>query len=744
MTYCRSGCFCPQLYLKEKEVIYLMLSPFFKMVINCLSIPVKVLVLFCCVILPAQALFVSPPKDPMPLIKEIFPTQTEISEKVSAKEGDPLIWTIYGTVEGKDKEILGYAFETNDLAKIPAYSGEPVNMLVAIDTKGLYLGAKVLEHHEPIILAGIPESKLHKFTEQYDGLSVNDRLKVGGNQTEGVIHIDGLSGATVTVMVMNVAIVKAAKIVAQSLGIISTSQEVIQPMGTIYPDVFEVANWSVLTGNGAIRKLYLNRKTVDEAFIGTAAEHVDEAALEQKQELFAEIFFAQVDIPTVGRNLLGDTEYEYLLSTLKPGEHAIVLMGTGYSFKGSGYVRGAIFDRIQILQNDNAFAFRDLDHSRLPDIYIDGAPKFNERSIFIVREHHEFNPASDWQLELLVRRQTGPLESIFTSFKADYHTLDNYVDRPPLIMPEPELSLTQQVWKEKNAEVIILVILLCIVVVSLFLQDILVRHPTFMHNFRHLFLIITVVFIGWSWGGQLSVVNVFTFLQAFMSDFSWDLFLLDPVIFILWGAAAVTMVLWGRAVYCGWLCPFGALQDLMNIFARHLKVPQFELPWAVHERLWAIKYLILLGLFGLSLESLALAEQFAEVEPFKTTFLLNFDRELPFVLYASALLIINIFNRKFFCRYLCPLGAALSTSNSIRLFSWLRRRPECGQPCKTCAKECEIQAIDPDGVINMRECHYCLDCQVTYFNEEKCPPLKKLARKKAKYKETEIKVKEVA
>ncbi len=692
---------------------------------------------------PAQALFVSPPKDPMPLIKEIFPEHTNISDKVSAKEGSPLLWTIYGNQKDKDQEILGYAFETNDLAKIPAYSGEPVNMLVAIDTAGIYLGAKVLEHHEPIILAGIPESKLHKFTDQYDGLNVRSRLKVGGNQTEGVVHIDGLSGATVTVMVMNVAIVKAAKLAAQSLGIISKSQEAIQPMGTIYPDVFEAADWTTLTGNGAIRKLYLNRKTIDDAFVGTDAEHVDEAKPEQKQDMFAEIYFAQVDIPTIGRNLLGDSEYDYLISTLKQGEHAIVIMGTGYSFKGSGYVRGAIFDRIQMLQNDNAFAFRDLDHSRLPDIYIESAPKFSERSIFIVREHHEFNPASDWHLELLVRRQTGPLESLFTSFKADYHTLDNYVDRPPLIMPEPELSLTQQVWQEKSSEVTILIILLTIVVMSLFLQDILVRHPTFMHNFRHLFLIITVVFIGWSWGGQLSIVNVFTFLQAFMSDFSWDLFLLDPVIFILWGAAAVTMILWGRAVYCGWLCPFGALQELMNIFARYIKIPQFELPWAVHERLWAIKYLILLGLFGLSMESLALAEQFAEVEPFKTTFLLKFDRELPFVLYASALLIINIFNRKFFCRYLCPLGAALSTSNSIRLFSWLRRRPECGQPCKTCAKECEIQAIDPDGVINMRECHYCLDCQVTYFNEEKCPPLKKLARKKAahskyKSKETEI------
>ena len=707
----------------------------------------QVLELFLCVIMPAQALFVSPPKDPMPLIKEIFAQQTRISDKQVTKEDGPLVWTVYGQAD-KGEEIIGYAFETNDIARIPAYSGEPVNMLVAISPEGIYLGAKVLEHHEPIILAGIPESKLHAFTDQYDGLNVRDRLKVGGNKTANVVHIDGLSGATVTVMVMNVGIVKSATIVARALGIISASQEAIQPMGTIYPEVFEQANWNTLTGDGSIRKLYLNRKTIDEAFIGTEAEHVDEASSEQKQDMFAEVYFAQVNIPTIGRNLLGDSEYDYLMSSLKPGEHALILMGSGYSFKGSGYVRGAIFDRIQILQNNNAFAFRDLDHSRVPDIYIDGAPSFKERSIFIIREHHEFNPASDWQLELLVRRQTGPLDSIFTSFKAEYHTLDQYLDRPALIMPEPELTLAQQVWQEKEAEVIILIILLVIVVMSLFFQDILVRHPTFMHNFRHLFLIITVVFIGWSWGGQLSIVNVFTFLQALMSDFSWDLFLLDPVIFILWGAAAVTMLLWGRAVYCGWLCPFGALQELMNIFARYIKIPQFEFPWAVHERLWAIKYLILLALFGLSMESLSLAEQFAEIEPFKTTFLLKFDREWPFILYASALLIINIFNRKFFCRYLCPLGAALSTSNSIRLFSWLRRRPECGQPCKTCAKECEIQAINPDGEINMRECHYCLDCQVTYFNEEKCPPLKKLARKKARFaadnKEREIEITEVA
>lgn len=677
----------------------------------------------------AHALFVSEARDPLPLIHEIFPQATKVADKA----GDPLTWTIYN-----QDEIIGYAFETNDIARIPAYSGEPVNMLVAIDPNGVYLGAKVLEHHEPIILAGIPESKLWAFSDQYPGLNVRDRLKVGGNAKGDMIHLDGLSGATVTVMVMNVAITKAATKVARSLGIIEAADEIKQPMATVFPDVYQKADWQTLVGDGSIRKLYLDRNTVDEAFVGTEAENIEQASPEQKSDMFAEVYFAQADIPTIGRNILGDSEYEWLMKTLQPGEHAMVVLGNGYSFKGSGYVRGAIFDRIQILQNDAAFAFRDLDHNRVTDLFIEGAPHFQEMSLFIVREHQEFNPGVDWQFELLVRRQIGAIDSVFTSFKGSYHGLDKYMDRPPIILPEPELTLTQQVWQEKNTEVVILAILMVLLLATLFFQDILVRHPTFMHNFRHGFLVITVVFIGWVWGGQLSVVNVFTFLQAFMSDFSWDLFLLDPVIFMLWGAAAVTMLLWGRAVYCGWLCPFGALQELINVFARYIKIPQYELPWAVHERLWAIKYLVLLGLFALSLDSLALAEQFAEIEPFKTTFLLKFDREWPFILYALILLTINIFNRKFFCRYLCPLGAALSTSNSVRLFSWLRRRPECGQPCKTCAKECEIQAINPDGEINMRECHYCLDCQVTYFNDDKCPPLKKQKYKKNKYKEQEI------
>ena len=332
-----------------------------------------------------------------------------------------------------------------------------------------------------------------------------------------------------------------------------------------------------------------------------------------------------------------------------------------------------------------------------------------------------------------MRRQVGAIDSVFTSFKGSNQVGESYILRPEPL-PE-ELPLWVQVWQDKAAEVTVLSVALVILMLVLFLQDWLVRYPNFIHRLRTGYLIFTVFYIGWYCAGQISIVNVFTFLQSLMTGFNWETFLLDPVIFIIWVAVAVTALLWGRGVFCGWLCPFGALQELINELARKLNIPQFNVPHYLHERLWAVKYLVFLFLFGVSLQSLALAEQFAEVEPFKTTFLLKFQREWGFITWAAFLLLTNLFSRKLFCRYVCPLGAALSVPVQAKLFDWLKRRPECGQPCRVCANECEIQAIEPDGTINQRECHYCLDCQMTYFNDQKCPPLVK--KQKSKQRKTE-------
>ena len=125
----------------------------------------------------------------------------------------------------------------------------------------------------------------------------------------------------------------------------------------------------------------------------------------------------------------------------------------------------------------------------------------------------------------------------------------------------------------------------------------------------------------------------------------------------------------------------------------------------MHQRLTALKYIIFLVLFGISLSALGTAEQAAEVEPFKTAIILRFARGWPFVLYAGAMLASSLFVERAFCRYLCPLGAALAIPARLRMFDWLRRYRECGNPCQRCGNECPVQAIHPEGHINPERMH---------------------------------------
>lgn len=653
--------------------------------------------------------------------------------QVSAPEGDYQVRTLT-----RDGEVVGYAFQTINITDMPAYSGKPINMQVLLDPQGVIQDAYVLEHHEPILLIGIPEEKLHEFNAKYQGIHVDQRVVIGRSSDKSAVTIDAVTGATVTVMVVNEVVMRSAHTVAVSLGLVADNSGVAQKPATVREDVYQPASWSELTGNGAIRRLHLTRGQVDEAFKGTEAEGIEEAAPDQREDTFIDLYATHLNPPTIGRNLLGDSQYRYLMDNLKPGEHAIGVMGSGmYSFKGSGYVRGGIFDRVQLRQFGDIISFRDLDFQRLDDVYAEGMPEFQEMAIFIIREQVKFDPGSPWTLELLVRRQTGPIASMFTSFELGYQMPEEYIERPQptaeelAAAEEANRPMWLNIWYQKSFQIGVIVAALLLLTVILFLQDKLTQRPQFLHWLRRGYLIFTVVFIGWYALGQLSVVNVLTFVHAVFQDFRWELFLTDPVIFILWVFTAATILLWGRGVFCGWLCPFGALQELLNEAARKLKIPQYELPFAVHERLWAIKYIVLLVLFGISLESMSVAEQAAEVEPFKTAITLKFDRQWWFVAYAVGLLVINLFTRKVYCRYICPLGAALAIPTKLRLFDWLKRRKECGTPCQLCAKECEIQAIHPDGRINANECHYCLDCQMTYHNHDKCPPLV-LKKKRAK------------
>ena len=632
----------------------------------------------------------------------------------------------------KGGERVAWAFVTTDFVSTIGYSGKPIHVLVALDDNAVIVGAKLVKHSEPIVLVGIPNSKMVKLTESYLGTNAAEEAASRGTAHE----LDIISGATVTVMIIDDSILRASVKVARALGLGGLAEVVTSgPVYEINPDAAAPADWLTALGDGTIRRLSLDVGQVNAAFEASGdARAIARPEPGAPDESFIDMYTALISVPQIGRALLGDNEYANQETFLDPGDNAILVAGRGrYSFKGSGYVRGGIFDRIALVQGDITVRFHDRDHRRVGKVAVAGAPAFTELDIFRIPADSEFDPTKPWSLELLVQRAVGPVEKAFTTFELSYQLPPGYL-RAVAVAPSAQAGgqvaddeqsaragLWKRIWLGKKAEIGVLLGLLTVLSATFFFQIWATRHARAFFWFRMSFLAVTLVFIGWMQNAQLSVVNLMALAGSLRDGFTWEAFLMDPLVFILWCSVAAALIFWGRGAFCGWLCPFGAMQELTNRVARALKVPQWKVPWALHERLWALKYIIFMALFALSLASLPLAEHYAEVEPFKTAIILKFARAWPFLLFVAILLVIGLFIERFYCRYLCPLGAALAIPARMRMFDWLKRYKECGSPCQTCAIECPVQAIHPTGEINPNECVNCLHCQVLYQSNAKCP-----------------------
>jgi NosR/NirI family nitrous oxide reductase transcriptional regulator len=667
-------------------------------------------------------------------------------------EGEPPLVPILG--EGGAR--LGSAYLNTDFTTSIGYSGKPIHIIVGIDPAGTVRGLKLVEHHEPIVLIGIPEAEV---MAALNGLIGQDLGAVAAG-TASPPQVDIVSGATVTVLVMGDSVVRSAVKLIRSGRLGGDAAAGAAPVAAkraIDPEKIEIRDWESLVGDGSVRSLRLTVGEVSQAFADAgqpaAAGHPESR---NPDDRFIELYVAPVSVPSIGRSLLGEVGYDRLAARLEPGQGALLIAGDGaYSFKGSGYVRGGIFDRVELIQDGQGTRFRDRNHTRLNGIAAAGAPRLKEVGLFVVPQDFAFDPAAPFELQLLVQRGTEGRDKATIPFTLDYTLPEAYllpapaVAAPPpaastpatpapepapagLAEDEPGTPLWVQMWQMNRIPIAVVITAIALLTGIFFFQNQLTRRPRLLKGVRYAYLAFTLVWLGWMVSAQLSVVNVLTFVNALVTGFSWEFFLSAPLIFILWAAVAAGLLFWGRGPFCGWLCPFGALQEFASVAAKKLRVPQITVPWALHERLWPIKYMIFLALFGLSLYSLARAEVLAEVEPFKTAIVLKFNRELVFIAIAALWLLPGLFIERFFCRYICPLGAALAIPGRLRMFEWLKRWPECGSPCHRCAVECPVQAIHPEGNINVNECIYCMHCQELYHSETRCPHMMMIKARREK------------
>jgi NosR/NirI family nitrite reductase transcriptional regulator len=602
--------------------------------------------------------------------------------------------------------IVGHIGSTWEIAESVGYSGRPLDVLVGITPDARIAGAMLVRHDEPVLTLGISDADIAAYVAGFQGYDLT-APPVQGLSGPGLPDV--ISRATVSTGVIRDGILRTARTLAIGRGITAAD-------GGIDRLSFVPTDWQGLVSMGALAEIQVTMAEAAKALAGA------KVPISASDKPFLHLWTGLIDPPTVGQSLLGQQDFTRAVGNLGIGETALIVISAGlHSHRGTDWKSSGLFDRLTVVQGETRWQPTAEAYQMVKRLRAEGAPEVKEISLFQLPA--AFDPSRPLRLEITATRPTasGDVSMIIPL----NYTLPQAFRLAP---PQGDVPLWRTIWEVKRGQTALVAVLLGCLTLILFAQEWITHRPRLWRYGRMGFLAITLLVLGWGLNGQLSVVQVVAFIHSLLSGFRWETFLIEPVIFLLWGFVALGLLFWGRGVYCGWLCPFGALQELLNNAAQRLGVRQIAVPQALHERLWVIKYTIFVGILALSFYSMRDALVMAEVEPFKTAISLRMIRAWPFLLFVAALLFAGLFIERFYCRYLCPLGAGLAIPAKLKIFDWLKRRPQCGRECRLCETKCTVGAIDPLGRINVNECVLCLRCQVIMNDGTQCPILKRRAR----------------
>lgn len=622
---------------------------------------------------------------------------------------------------------IGYAFESIDLAPIPGFEGTPMNFLVSIDRKGNFMNVELLHQHEPVFVAGLGEGPLREFVTQYAGRNIKQQFLIALNAARNhsgpadsqsnQTTLDGVSKATASVRIVNQTVLGAALEVARSkLGFADRRKR--GPAAQVRSDIHDPVAFAEMLKNGMVGRLRLSNAEVEKLFVDTDGARLDEEGLAQPEELFTDIYVAYLNAPTIGRAILGDAQYKAAMERNFDNHHLWWVGSAGrYAIIDERFVPGAPSSRLAIAQDGLFLEFRD---QGFEPSAIAGPPELNASRIFGVYAEAGFDPGRPLELTLTITRAKGMILPTLThkTVSLSYAPPAQLFSYPP--EPTPEWLLA---WQQRWLDLSIISLSLLLLTAALARPRWIALDARRLKFFRLGFLSFTLLYIGWYAQGQLSIVQITGAIKTIKAGQGLSSYLYDPISLLLIAFTLISFVVWGRGTFCGWLCPFGALQEFVALLASRLHLPRLRIRLALAKRLEWGRYLALAVLVGAALFLPQQGESLNEIEPFKTAITVGFDRSWPFVAYALAMLAASAFYYKFFCRFICPLGAAMSLGGRLRRFDWLPRRAECGKPCQSCKAKCAYDAIEPSGEIRYDACFQCLDCVGIYHDAKRCAPV---------------------
>lgn len=208
---------------------------------------------------------------------------------------------------------------------------------------------------------------------------------------------------------------------------------------------------------------------------------------------------------------------------------------------------------------------------------------------------------------------------------------------------------------------------------------------------------------------------------------------------------SLLVILVGRA-WCGWICPVGFVQDLIDLVRRKLHVGYIRFPERLRNRLGCVKWILLFVAVLLPLwvayplfapaVAIDLRQPYCQLCPGRYILPLligdindvavNFKSATTIVmsllgLIFSVTLIVGAFlKRRFWCSY-CPMGLLLSW---YRKLGFLKLKKDCGK-CTMCGACYNACPVDIEQIFREREkedvtfadCTLCLKC-IEYCPED--------------------------
>ncbi|MFL0167468.1 FMN-binding protein [Candidatus Clostridium helianthi] len=205
---------------------------------------------------------------------------------------------------------------------------------------------------------------------------------------------------------------------------------------------------------------------------------------------------------------------------------------------------------------------------------------------------------------------------------------------------------------------------------------------------------------------QMIINGNFNFLEALPSLIEFIAIMLLTIVLGRW--------------FCGWICAFGAYNDLVYFISKKVFKIKFRVDEKVDSILKYFKYVVLLFIIAISwtmgssiLESTSPWDVFGQITDVSTIF----SSLLVGLIFLILITIGAAFIERFFCRYLCPLGAIFSIISKIGIVKINKPKADCGK-CRACTMNCSMGlSLYKVDCVKGGDCINCLKCtEVCYRN----------------------------